>query len=73
MASVESILKLKRHGNRMAAVRAAVGAVIGWRRRRRSYLALMDLNDHLLKDIGVSRSEIEAASVEGRKIRRTSG
>jgi uncharacterized protein YjiS (DUF1127 family) len=56
-----------------ALLAAALRAVVGWRRRRRSYLALMELNDHMLKDIGVSRGEIEAATVEGRPIRRLTG
>lgn len=56
-----------------ASLTAAFRAVVGWRRRRRSYLALMELNDHMLKDIGVSRGEIEAATVERRPIRRLTG
>lgn len=32
-----------------------------WRRRRR-YLTLLDLDDHLLDDIGVQRSEVEEAA-----------
>jgi uncharacterized protein YjiS (DUF1127 family) len=36
----------------------------GWLERRRQRHALLELSDHLLKDIGLSRSEAER---EGRK------
>ena len=34
-------------------------AVAGWRQRRRLAAELYALNDHVLKDIGISRWEIE--------------
>lgn len=59
---------------RMWGIRAETGAVRGWGRpwailgrwleRRRQRLALRDLDDHLLRDIGISRSD---ARREGRK------
>ena len=39
----------------------AVGAVRAWRARRASIDELSRLDDHLLKDIGIHRSEIRAA------------
>ncbi len=73
MAHLVTTLRNRPHGARPKGLGAMLRAIAGWRRRRRSYLALMELNDHLLKDIGVSRGEIEAATVEGRPIRRMSG
>jgi uncharacterized protein YjiS (DUF1127 family) len=35
-------------------------AVVGWRQRRRLCAELHALNDRMLKDIGISRWEIEA-------------
>ena len=43
----------------------AVAAVRAWRARRASIDELSRLNDHLLKDIGIDRSEIRAV-VNGR-------
>jgi uncharacterized protein YjiS (DUF1127 family) len=62
-----------RRSRAMTLLMAGLRAVANRRRRRRSYLALMELNDHMLKDIGVSRGEIHAATVERRPIRRLSG
>ncbi len=35
---------------------------IGLRRKRKGFLRLLDLDDHMLKDIGVTRWEVEQAS-----------
>lgn len=39
------------------------------RSRRRAILAMHALDDHLLADIGIKRSEIESAARYGRQIR----
>jgi uncharacterized protein YjiS (DUF1127 family) len=41
-------------------VHAAVAALGRWRERARTRQALAQLDDHLLRDIGVSRAEVEA-------------
>ena len=49
---------------RAAALRRIAAAIGLWRRRARSRQQLCELNDHLLKDIGLSR---EAARFEAAK------
>jgi uncharacterized protein YjiS (DUF1127 family) len=46
-------------GRRSSLVRF-LSAVVGWRQRRRLCAELHALNDRMLKDIGISRWEIEA-------------
>jgi uncharacterized protein YjiS (DUF1127 family) len=52
------------HAAPLAALRWIAAAIRLWRRRTRSRQQLRELNDHLLKDIGLSR---EAASYEAAK------
>jgi uncharacterized protein YjiS (DUF1127 family) len=53
--------------NRIAAVVSrAVNAILRHHRRRRAIETLHRLNDHHLKDIGISRDQIEDAVRSGR-------
>jgi uncharacterized protein YjiS (DUF1127 family) len=54
----------KRHWwNTLAHVfNAFANTVASWRRRRRTISALMELDDHVLKDIGFHRSEIPSVA-----------
>jgi uncharacterized protein YjiS (DUF1127 family) len=47
-------------------VRSAVDGVVHWQQHRRSIRELQRLDDHLLADIGISRSEIEEGVRFGR-------
>ena len=40
--------------------------VLRWRRRRRDARRLMEFDDHLLRDVGLSRGEVERAVRGGR-------
>jgi uncharacterized protein YjiS (DUF1127 family) len=46
-------------GTIAAGLAAAASALAAWRQRRRSRLHLMALDDHLLRDIGISRADME--------------
>lgn len=59
-AALPSIDALPRIGLRSAARRAlmrAVATVSAWHERARQRRALMELSDHMLRDIGMSRAE----------------
>jgi uncharacterized protein YjiS (DUF1127 family) len=43
---------------------------VRWRDRRAALHHLAELDDHMLKDIGISRSEIEWALYHGRSLKR---
>jgi uncharacterized protein YjiS (DUF1127 family) len=49
-----------------AGVARAAAAILRWRRLRRDIRQVMALSDAMLKDIGLSRSEIEHAVMTGR-------
>ena len=46
------------------AARGAVRAIVAWQRMRRSVAALDRLDDHMLRDIGIDRSEIQSLARE---------
>jgi uncharacterized protein YjiS (DUF1127 family) len=48
-------LMVRPHGTRW--IRRAVDAVLTWHQRARERRQLMELSDHMLRDIGISRSE----------------
>jgi uncharacterized protein YjiS (DUF1127 family) len=54
----------RRTKRRSDALLRGIALVEGWIERRRQRRALLELSDHVLKDIGISRSE---AQREGRK------
>lgn len=45
-----------------ARLQKAAAAVEAWRRARRDYLALRELDDAALRDIGLSRADLRAAA-----------
>ncbi|MEI2386336.1 DUF1127 domain-containing protein [Breoghania sp. JC706] len=51
--------------------RSALGMLVNWNRRRRNRLAVKQLlgwNDHMLTDIGLTRSDVRCALRDHRKI-----
>jgi len=55
-----------RRGSGLArAIRGALGHYRAWRRRRIAVRHLGDLDDYLLRDIGITRSEILRATRRG--------
>jgi uncharacterized protein YjiS (DUF1127 family) len=48
-------LTVRRHGRRW--IRRAVDAVLTWHERAQERRQLMQLSDHMLRDIGISRAE----------------
>jgi uncharacterized protein YjiS (DUF1127 family) len=52
--------RMERFAQRLAALPLSLGdTVIGWLERRRERRLLHQVSDHLLKDIGVSRADVE--------------
>ena len=51
-------------GTAAGVLRAASAALARWRRRRQAIAELGALNDHMLNDIGIDRSEIASAVTE---------
>lgn len=51
----------------VAAPRWVVGALVGWTARRRAREELLSLDDRLLRDVGLTRSDI-AAALAGERI-----
>ena len=49
------------------ALTALVTAYFGWRERRQQRLLLQRLDDRMLKDIGLTRGEIESSIRHGRR------
>jgi uncharacterized protein YjiS (DUF1127 family) len=47
-----------------AARRSAVGAALGWRERARQLRSLRELDDHLLRDIGLTREQVALETVK---------
>lgn len=47
-------------------VKALVGPVINWNRKRATQRALADLDTHLLQDIGLERADIDAYIADGK-------
>jgi len=49
---------LPRATEMMKPLRAAFDALLGWRAKRKAEAELMELDAHMLADIGISRDEI---------------
>ena len=59
-ASLNATLGGERHRKTVAHLlnRMTGQTIASWRRKRRTFRALMELDDHILKDIGLHRCEI---------------
>ena len=53
-----------RPGSHHRLLRGAAQRLAGWAERRRQLRALSELNEHLLRDVGLSRDDVRRACVQ---------
>jgi uncharacterized protein YjiS (DUF1127 family) len=64
-SSMQRVVGSARRGRPVAALARLIAAVLREHRARRTMRQLMELNNHLLRDIGLSRGEIGAIAEFG--------